>query len=141
MPAYGRSRWGRRFRLPHLPLIEIHPAHAGCPAWPSRAGTCRSIGGLACSVGVGGEGGVLLLEALLAAGGAFNPGRVGGAAHQLLKLRSAFFAKVFVDWHGGYGLLYCRGFGAGRARGLALHQGLSGGFHQRGGLRHGFGGA
>ena len=51
-------------------LVKIHAAHAGIAAPAARAG--GHLGALGAAVGVGGEGGVLLLQVLLTAGGAFQ---------------------------------------------------------------------
>jgi hypothetical protein len=48
---------------------------------------------------MGGKGGKLLIKMALTAGGALEVGSLGGAAEELLELRPAVLATVFIDWH------------------------------------------
>src|SRR5450432_1725965 len=75
---------------------SVHATHAGVAA--SAAGAGGHLRGFRAASRVRGEGGKLLLQMLLAAGGTFDLGDVR-RPHQLLKLRSAIFTTVFVKWH------------------------------------------
>src|SRR5205807_10291319 len=77
---------------------SVHPADAGIAAHPAGAG--RGLLPLRRrAIGMRRECGILLADALLAAGWTIDVRRFGRAADQLLKLRIAILALILVDWH------------------------------------------
>ena len=81
---------------------SVHPAHAGVAAHAARAG--RRFRACRCPIGVRREGGILLAQMLLPAGGTIHIRRLSRAPDQLFKFGVAILTLIFVDRHSCFNL-------------------------------------
>src|SRR5258706_16305117 len=80
------------------PAPLVHPAYSRISAHPASAGR-RFLPRRRCSIGVGGESGILLAHAGLPAGRTIHIRSIVGAPDQLFELSIAILALILVDRH------------------------------------------